>query len=84
LVNWDWMMKLKTNKTFTKEPIPKIKNQNNKNWSWNVNNQEGQTTIFEGREGKKKFVVTKSNHQRRHVTPTGRVHGDASNGIVKW
>jgi hypothetical protein len=52
LVNWDWMMKLKTNKTFTKEPIPKIKNQNNKNWSWNVNNQEGQTTIFGGREGK--------------------------------
>jgi hypothetical protein len=78
------MMKLKTNKTFTKEPIPKIKNQNNKNWSWNVNNQEGQTTIFGGREGKFFFVVTKSNHQRRHVTPTGRVHGDASNGIVKW
>jgi hypothetical protein len=30
LENWDWMMKLKTNKTSAKEPTIKIKNQKNK------------------------------------------------------
>ena len=29
LVNWDSKMKLKTNKTFTKRPIPKMRNQKN-------------------------------------------------------
>jgi hypothetical protein len=49
-VNWDWWMQLKTNKIFIKRPRPKIKNQKNKNWSWNTNNQEGQTVIFRGKE----------------------------------
>jgi hypothetical protein len=30
LENWDWMMKLKTNKTCTKGPTIKIKNKKNK------------------------------------------------------
>jgi hypothetical protein len=33
-------MKLKTNKTFTKRPIPKMRNQKNMDWSWNTNNLE--------------------------------------------
>jgi hypothetical protein len=32
------MIKLKINKTSTKKPIPKIKNQKNKDWSWNTSN----------------------------------------------
>jgi hypothetical protein len=47
------MMKLKTNKTCIKGPTIKIKNQKNKDWSWNTNNKEDQTIIF-GRKGEKK------------------------------
>jgi len=39
LTNWDWMVKLKTNKNFTKEPRIKITNQKNKDLSWNTNNK---------------------------------------------
>jgi len=46
-------MRLKTNKTFIKDSKIKIKNQMNKNWSWNTNNKKGQTIIFEGEERKK-------------------------------
>jgi len=53
LKNWDWMMKLKTNKTCIKGPTIKIKNQKNKDWSWNTNNKEDQTIIF-GRKGEKR------------------------------
>ena len=53
LENWDWMMKLKTNKTCIKGPTIKIKNQKNKDWSWNTNNKEDQTIIF-GRKGEKR------------------------------
>jgi len=28
------MIKLKTNKIFTREPRPKMRNQKNNNWSW--------------------------------------------------
>jgi hypothetical protein len=45
-------MKLKTNKTSTKELRPKIRNKKNKSWSWNNNNQEGQVVIFRGGERK--------------------------------
>jgi hypothetical protein len=31
LVNWDWIIKLKTNKISTKETRPKIKNHKNEN-----------------------------------------------------
>ena len=31
-LNFDWMMKLKTNETLTKEPRKKIRNQKNKDW----------------------------------------------------
>jgi hypothetical protein len=34
-------MKFKTNKDFTKRSKTKIKNQKNKNWSWNIKNKEG-------------------------------------------
>ena len=39
-------MKLKTNKTFIKASKQKLRNEKNKNWSWNTNNQEGQAIIF--------------------------------------
>jgi hypothetical protein len=42
------MIKLKINKNSTK--WPRIKK---KDWSWNTNNKEGQTIIFEGEEKKK-------------------------------
>jgi hypothetical protein len=32
LINWDWMMKLKTNKIYTKGPRLKSRNKKNKNW----------------------------------------------------
>jgi hypothetical protein len=57
LVNYDWRIKLKTNKTFTRESRPKTRNQKNRDWSWNTNNQEGQNVILreeERGEGKKK------------------------------
>jgi hypothetical protein len=31
-LNFDWMMKLKTNETLTKEPRKKIRNKKNKDW----------------------------------------------------
>jgi hypothetical protein len=40
------MIKLKTNKFFIKGLKTKIKNQKNKYWSWNINNQEDQAVIF--------------------------------------
>lgn len=33
-INWDWMMKLKTNNFFIKWPIIKIRNKKYKDWSW--------------------------------------------------
>jgi hypothetical protein len=47
------MMKLKTNKTSIKRPRTKIRNQNNKGWSWNTNNKKGQAVIFKGEEREK-------------------------------
>jgi len=38
------MMKLKTNSI--KEPRKKIRNKKKKDWSWNINNQEGQVIMF--------------------------------------
>jgi hypothetical protein len=62
-------MKLKTNKTSIKGPKPKIRNQKNKDWSWNINNQEGQAIIFKGeeREGKKIFIYAKLDHHQWHA-----------------
>jgi IS1 family transposase len=55
-------MKLKINKTFTKEPKTKIKNQNNNKWIWNINNKENRVIILEGgerkEEEKKGLLVT--------------------------
>jgi hypothetical protein len=41
-------MELKTNKISIKKSRTKIKNQNNKDWSWNTNNKEDQTIFFRG------------------------------------
>ena len=46
------MMKLKINKTYTKEPRPKIRIHKNKDWSWNISNKKDQTIIFEEEERK--------------------------------
>jgi hypothetical protein len=46
------MIKLKTNKIFTREPRLKMRNQKNNNWSWNTNNQEDQAVIFKGGDRK--------------------------------
>jgi hypothetical protein len=51
-------MKFKINKTFTKEPKWKFRNQKNKNWNWNTNNKEKKNIIFRGRERKKSVIVT--------------------------
>jgi hypothetical protein len=50
------MMKLKTNKTFTKGSRTKIRNQKNKDWNRNINNKDSQTIILEGWERKRKGV----------------------------
>ena len=65
-------MKLKTNKTFTKGSRQKIRNQKNKDWSWNINNNEGLAVIFRGgerKEGNKKerFICNKLEHYQWHV-----------------
>jgi hypothetical protein len=46
MLNWNWWTKLKTNKTFRNEPRIKIKNQNNKYWTWNIKNKEDQAVIL--------------------------------------
>jgi hypothetical protein len=46
MINWNWRMKLKINKTSKKRPILKIKNQKNKNKIWNINNKKDQVIIF--------------------------------------
>ena len=61
------MIKLKTNKTSTKRSGQKIRNQKNKDWSWNINNNEGLAVIFRGgerKEGNKKerFICNKLEH----------------------
>jgi len=64
LVNWNSDMKLKTNKTFIKWLRPKIKNQKNRDWSWNTNNQEGKAVIFrDGERGEKKVHCQHMSHQ---------------------
>jgi hypothetical protein len=82
-------MKLKTNKTFIKWTIPKFKNQKNKDWNWNTNNQEGRAVIFRRKErekkNKKKFTNDKSNYYRSdtRIAPIGRGHVDTYNDAVK-
>jgi hypothetical protein len=56
-------MKLKTNRTFTEWPRPKIRNKKNINLSWNTDNQEDQAVIFREKErererGEKKGSLT--------------------------
>ena len=41
-------------KTYTKKSMPKTKNQNNWDLSWNANNQEVETIVFREREKKEK------------------------------
>jgi hypothetical protein len=36
ILNWDWMMKLKTNQSFTKRSRTKIKNKKNKDWKGKI------------------------------------------------
>jgi len=76
-------MKLNTNKTFMKRSRTKIRNQNNKDWSLNTNNKDGQTVIFTRKERNKEKIKTR---QRQTELPTststisnGRGHCDASN-----
>jgi hypothetical protein len=40
-------------KTSIKRSKPKLRNQKNRDWSWNINNQDGQTIIFKGEEREK-------------------------------
>jgi hypothetical protein len=83
LVNWNWMMKLKTNKILQKGQDKK--NQKSKDWSWNTNNREGQHVIFrEEREKKKKGSLwqTKSPPATR-VTPIRIWYIDAFNNMMK-
>jgi len=73
-------LKLKTNKTSTKRSGPKIKNKKNKDWSWNVNNQEGRAIILDGgerEEGEKKA------HQYQTRPPKEKWHDHASNDMTK-
>jgi hypothetical protein len=60
-------MKLKKNKTSTKGSRQKIRNQKNKDWSWNINNNEGLAVIFMGGEKKEvykkeRFICNKLEH----------------------
>jgi len=48
ITNWDWMMKLKKNKNFIKGLRTKIKNQKNKDRSWNLNKYKDNSEILNG------------------------------------
>ena len=56
-------MKLKQTKTFIEGPRTKIKNQKNKDRSWNINKKECQDVIFKGWERKEKQI-----HQQQTTT----------------
>jgi hypothetical protein len=47
-------MKLKTSKIYTKRSGIKTKNQKIKDWSWNINNKDGQVILFRGGKRRKK------------------------------
>jgi hypothetical protein len=90
LINWALIMKLKTNKTFIKRPTQKMKNQKNRDWSWNISNQEGQTVMFRGRErerrrGKKRKVKWQQTRllSETLIAPTEIKHDNASNNTTK-
>jgi hypothetical protein len=52
MTNWDKMMKLKTNKIFTKEPRTKFRSKKSRDWAWNTNNKEDYAVILGGGESK--------------------------------
>jgi hypothetical protein len=81
-------MKLKTNKTFTKEIRTKIKNQKNKDKSCNINNKEDHSEIFrvrrEEKKIKKKALLTGNRPpQLTCVTLTERGCDYESNNTIK-
>jgi hypothetical protein len=49
VTNWDKIIKLKTNNFFIKGLITNIRNQNNKNRSWNSYKKKGLDNIFQRR-----------------------------------
>ena len=57
-------MKLKTSKIYTKRSGIKTKNQKIKDWSWNINNKDGQVILFRGGKRRKK------DHERQTKPPT--------------
>jgi hypothetical protein len=77
---------IKINKTFTKRWRTRIRNQKNKDWSWNTNNKEDQIVNFKGeerKEDKKSLINNKSPHHHWYAAPIGKERGDASNDMVE-
>jgi hypothetical protein len=64
------MDKLKINNFFTKESKTKIKNQKNKDRSWNINNKKDKPVILRGgkRKEKKKSINDKLPHFHWHAS----------------
>jgi hypothetical protein len=62
MINWDWIIKLKTNKNYIKGlRTKKNRNQENKDWSWDSKNKKNQIVIFRKKKKKlKKKQSTKS------------------------
>jgi hypothetical protein len=73
-------LRLKTNKTSTKRLGSKIKNQKNKDWSWNVNNQESQAMIH-GVGEREEWEKKAPQHQTRALKE--KWHDHASNDMIK-
>jgi hypothetical protein len=67
LINWDWKLKVKTNKTYIKGPKTKHRNQKNNDWSWNIINKKIQIIMFRG-GGKKKAHQWTTSTNTRHST----------------
>jgi len=83
-------MKLKTNRTFTEWPRPKIRNKKNINLSWNTDNQEDQAVIFREKEREREREEKKKVHWRQtklprviRIAPIKRGHNNAFNNMVK-
>jgi hypothetical protein len=81
MINWDWMMKFKINKTFTKGSRTKIKNQKNKDWNWNTNNKVDRAVLFRREERKKTIILLMTNHPA--VIYTCRTTGEGLNNASK-
>jgi len=80
LINWDWKLKVKTNKTYIKGSKTKHRNQKNNDWSWNTTNKDIQIIMFRGGGEKKSHQWTTA---PTLVTPHGRGHDVASNNTIE-